>query len=208
MSLAKSILRAKIEDGMAWPAFVTNRCKMSGTSVIILELFSGVENVAALGSRVLQCKLLPLMILIEARASAQTSQTSLIRPFRALSQCFQLWNGLFASPPCDQSSRAHTCGTRNSERADVLAKRMWKFIDILKPERVLIEYPSSSMLWKRDFMLARAGTTFVMDYCEYRKAYRKPTMLGATGRCRDSQQRRARALGNVQRLHHPHVATS
>ena len=153
---------------------------MSGTSVIILELFSGVENVAALGSRVLQCKLSPLMlILIEARASAQTSQTSQIRPFRTLSQYFQLWNGLFASPPCDQSSRAHTCGTRNSERADVLAKRMWKFIDILKPGRVLIEYPSSSMLWKRDFMLARAGTTFVVDYCEYGTAYRKPTMLGA-----------------------------
>jgi len=114
---------------------------------------------------------------VSASRRPLTLVTSQIRPFRALSQCFQLWNGLFASPPCDQYSRAHTCGTRDSERADVLAKRMWKFIDILKPERVLIEYPSSSMLWKRDFMLARAGTTFVVDYCQYGTAYRKPTML-------------------------------
>ena len=33
------------------------------------------------------------------------------------------------------------------------------------------------MLWKRDFVLARPGTTFVVDYCQYGTAYKKPTML-------------------------------
>ena len=45
-------------------------------------------------------------------------------------------------------SRSHGWHARTLKRADVLAKRMWKFIDILKPERVLIENPSSSMLWE------------------------------------------------------------
>ena len=33
------------------------------------------------------------------------------------------------------------------------------------------------MLWKRDFMLARPGTTFVVDYCQYGTASKKATML-------------------------------
>ena len=33
------------------------------------------------------------------------------------------------------------------------------------------------MLWKRDFMLARPQTTFVVDYCQYGTASQKATML-------------------------------
>ena len=84
---------------------------------------------------------------------------------------------VWASPPCDQYFRAHTCGTRNLKRADVLAQRMWKFIDILKPECIFIENSALSTLWKRDFMLARPGTTLVVDYCQYGTAYKKPTIL-------------------------------
>ena len=110
---------------------------MSGTSVIILELFSGVGSVAALGSRVLHCNAVTLdvdpvrspSICTDIAEVSDTAIQSLKSEYPAVE--WIVW----ASPPCDQYSRAHTCGTRDSERADVLAKRMWKFIDILKPER-------------------------------------------------------------------------
>ncbi len=114
---------------------------MSGTSVIILELFSGVGNVAALGSRVLQCNAVTLDVDPDRGPSictdiAEVSDTAI----QSLKSVFPAVEWIvWASPPCDQYSRAHTCGTRDLQRADVLAKRMWKFIDILKPERVLIE---------------------------------------------------------------------
>ena len=139
---------------------------MSGTSVIILELFSGVGSVAALGSRVLQCNAVTLdvdpvrspSICTDIAEVSDTAIQSLKSEYPAVE--WLMW----ASRPCDQYSRAHTCGTRDTERAD--SKRMWKFIDILKPERVFIENPASSMLWKRDFMLARPGATFFVDNCQ------------------------------------------
>ena len=134
---------------------------------------------AALGRRVLQCKAVTLDVDSDRGASictdiAKVSDTA-IQSLK--SECPAVEWIVWASPPCDQYSRAHTCGTRDLERADVLGKRMWKLIDILKPEQVLIENPSSSMLRKRDFMPASPGTTFVVDYCQYGTASKKATML-------------------------------
>ena len=147
--------------------------------VMILELFSGVGSVAALGSRFLQCN----AITVDIDASHKPSVCADIgelsdAAIQSLKSAFGdvKWI-LWASPPCDQYSRAHTCGVRDLERADALTQRLWKFYDILKPERLFIENPESSMLWKRDFMLARQGFILNIDYCQYGTAYKKPTQL-------------------------------
>ena len=182
---------------------------MSGTSVIILELFSGIGSVAALGSRVLQCNPVTLDVDPDRGPSictyiAEVSDTAI----QSLKSVIPAVEWFVASPPCDQYSRAHTCGTRDSERADVLAKRMWKFIDIRSPNESslsILHHPccgSVTSCWREQgprlsWTIASTGQRTGSRPC-----------FGATGRCRDPQQRRARALGNVQRLHHPHVATS
>jgi len=152
---------------------------MSGTSVIILELFSGVGSVAALGSRILQCNAVTIDLDPDRDPGICTDIAEISdAAIHSLKSAFPAVQWIvWASPPCDQYSRAHTCGARDLEYADVLAQKVWKFIDILKPERVLIENPASSMLWKRDFMLARPGSTFVVDYCQYGTAYKKPTKV-------------------------------
>ena len=96
---------------------------------------------AALGSRVLQCNAVTLDVGSDRGASvctdiAKVSDTA-IQSLK--SECPAVEWIVWASPLCDQYSRAHTCGTRDLQHADVLAKRIWKFIDILKPEQVLIE---------------------------------------------------------------------
>ena len=100
---------------------------MSGTSVIILELFSGIGSVAALGSRVLQCNAVTLdvdpdrspRICTDIAEVSDTAIQSLKSVFAAVE--WIVW----ASPPCDQHSRPHTCCTRDLQRADVLGKRVW-----------------------------------------------------------------------------------
>ena len=152
---------------------------MASQPVMILELFSGVGSVAALGSRFLQCNAISVDIDASRKPTICADIGELSdAAIQSLKTAFQgvQWI-LWASPPCDQYSRAHTCGTRDLERADALTQRMWRFVDILKPERVLIENPESSLLWKRDFMLARQGFTLQVDYCQYGTAYKKPTQL-------------------------------
>ena len=100
---------------------------MPSTSVIILELFSRVGNVAALGSRVLQCNAVTLDVGSDRGASvctdiAKVSDTA-IQSLK--SECPAVEWIVWASPLCDQYSRAHTCGTRDLQRADVLGKRVW-----------------------------------------------------------------------------------
>ena len=152
---------------------------MASQPVMILELFSGMGSVAALGSRFLQCSAITIDIDASQKPSICTDIGELSdAAIQSLKSAFQdvKWI-VWASPPCDQYSQAHTRGTCDLERADALTQRMWRFVDILKPERVLIENPESSMLWRRDFMLARQGLTLQVDYCQYGTAFKKPTQL-------------------------------
>lgn len=175
---------------------------MTSTSVIILELFSRVGNVAALGSRVLQCNAVTLDVGSDRGASVCTDIANVSNTaFQSLkSECPAVEWIVWASPLCDQDSRAHTCGTRDLQHADVLAKRMWKFIDILKPEQVLIEIlrrpccGSVTSCWRDQG--PRSSWTIVSTGQRQR---RRPC-FGAIGCCRDTQQRRGLVPGSAQRL--------
>ena len=79
---------------------------MSGTSVIILELFSGVGSVAALGSRILQCNAVTIDVDLDQGPSictdiAEVSDTAI----QSLKSVFPAVKWIvWASPPCDQYS--------------------------------------------------------------------------------------------------------
>lgn len=83
---------------------------------------------------------------------------------------------IWASPPCDQYSRANTTGIRDLEYADSVAKACLQLIRELKPKAFVVENPLG-MLRERDFMMQWHQFHIPVTYCKYGFDYMKETDL-------------------------------
>ena len=81
---------------------------------------------------------------------------------------------LWASPPCQHYSRAHTVGERNLELADDLVKCALLAIEYLKPIYWFVENPVG-LLKDRPFMQEFRQAMETVSYCSYGAQYRKNT---------------------------------
>ena len=141
----------------------------------LLELFSGTGNV---GKPWREAGHEVISVDVDGRFGAD-----IVEDILQLSYCkLPVPDVIWASPPCEQYSRARTTGRRprNLELADALAGRTWDIIQYflkLNPEmQWFIENPDSSLLWGRE--VASEFSPYVrLDYCQYGTAYRKRTRI-------------------------------
>ena len=83
---------------------------------------------------------------------------------------------IWASPPCDQYSRANTTGIRDLEYADSVAKACLRLIQELKPKAFVVENPLG-LLRERQFMIPWNRFHVPVTYCKYGFDYMKETDL-------------------------------
>ena len=83
---------------------------------------------------------------------------------------------IFATPPCDQFSRARTTVARDLESADKVVQRTLEIIRYLRPRRWFMENPRNGLLGSRPYM---QGLPYVdVDYCRFADwGYQKPTRI-------------------------------
>ena len=60
---------------------------------------------------------------------------------------------VFASPPCDQFSRARTTAPRNLDRGDKIVKKTLEIINYFKPRQWCLENPRTGLLSQRPYMV-------------------------------------------------------
>ena len=82
---------------------------------------------------------------------------------------------IFASPPCQEYSRAKTTGVRKIEEANKIVERTLAIIEYLNPKYYIIENPQTGLLKEQWFMYGMPYTD--IDYCAYGMPYRKRTRL-------------------------------
>jgi len=83
---------------------------------------------------------------------------------------------IWASPPCDQYSRANTTGIRDLEYADSVAMACLRLIQKLKPKAFVVENPLG-LLRERGFMVPWNQFHVPVTYCKYGFDYMKETDL-------------------------------
>jgi hypothetical protein len=87
---------------------------------------------------------------------------------------------LFAGPPCEEYSIAHTVGPRNLTRADEIIRKTWEiisyFLQLHSGLIYFIENPDTSLLWKRQ-VSAPFPHRVRLDYCTYGAPFRKRTKI-------------------------------
>ena len=83
---------------------------------------------------------------------------------------------IFASPPCDQYSRARTTVPRDLESADKVVQRTLEIVRYPRPRKWFVENPRNGLLRDRPFM---QGIPYVdVDYCRFVDWwYQKPTRI-------------------------------
>ncbi len=84
-------------------------------------------------------------------------------------------NFVWASPPCQQYSKAKSQGVRDIEGANKIVLKTLEILDYLKPKIYIIENPATGLLTKQEFMLNLPYTD--CDFCRYGKPFRKRTRL-------------------------------
>ena len=98
-----------------------------------------------------------------------------------LPEAFQHPDIIWASPPCEQYSRAKSRGIRKLEEADRNLQKTIELIKQLNPKYWFIENPQTGLLKKRQVMSC-LGSLFSfpykdVSYCKYGLPYRKQTRI-------------------------------
>ena len=89
---------------------------------------------------------------------------------------------IWASPPCDQYSRARTTGgPRNLRLADKLvakAVEIINYFETLNPALIwFCENGATTLLWGREVAKTLTNNHVILDYCQYGTLYRKRTRI-------------------------------
>lgn len=152
--------------------------------VYIFEIFSGHGSVSRTGSIVLgQCMTATLDLDARWNPTFQMSIDDFGQEHAAfLKTKFEgkrpiIW----ASPPCEEYSRAKTRGKRKLDEADDRVRKVFEIADMLDPLVILVENPATGLLandYRHDMLLKPyTPNRYVVHYCQYGKAALKPTMI-------------------------------
>lgn len=82
---------------------------------------------------------------------------------------------IYASPPCEEFSKAKTRGVRNLELACALVRKTLEIIHYFKPKVWVIENPATGLLPHLMDSLEFGLPHYVADFCCYGLPYRKRT---------------------------------
>ena len=84
---------------------------------------------------------------------------------------------IWASPPCNEYSKAKTRGARNLPLADSLVRKAFEIIDYFKPKIWIVENVGTGLLVDRMNSIRPGLNQYFVDYCAYGALYRKRTVL-------------------------------
>jgi hypothetical protein len=84
---------------------------------------------------------------------------------------------IFASPPCEEYSRAKTTASRDLSHADHCVDMVRKIATDLDAAFVFVENPSTGLLPGRRVIESWTAESIEVCYCQYGFLYKKPTMI-------------------------------
>lgn len=148
--------------------------------VCVLELFSGHGDVSRIATRVLTCSAATVDIEEEWEPSIcmditqwDSTHTNMLKTMHK-GCVFIIW----ASPPCEEYSRAKTTGVRDIERADNCVRAVFRIKEQLQAPVLVVENPATGILAKRNnSLMDPVPFHHKVDYCQYGTLHRKETML-------------------------------
>ena len=155
--------------------YLHTRIRARRRNLKILDLCAGTKSVSKAARRLFKnCTI----ITVDLSQKYDPTYIMDVRFWNELKRDFDIgaFDMIWASPPCDQYSKAHSCGIRDIADADSKVRACMDIIEYFQPKLWVIENPEG-LLRTRPFMGAMEKHMHTVSYCKYGFDYRKLTNI-------------------------------